>query len=249
MIRADQPTYFPDQVLVRVSSRQDGTVLDRAVGVHDPDVVTNRTQFCSSQGVCYGDVVYQRIVYNEHELYDRIVEVGAADTCRHVDEVRADALITDAQDVGMLLPVADCVATVLYDTNDERLALAHLGRHSTVANLMPKVLARMAELGSRMQDITIWMAPSVHQEHYRMEYFDRSGDEQWRDHCEQKDGGFYLDLSGYNRARAIEAGVPGERIHISPIDTAVDPHYFSHSQGDTTGRFAVLAMMRSRGIN
>lgn len=244
MIAADQPQCFRDNVLVRVSSRQDGTVLDRAVGVHNPEIVTNRTRFCDEQGVSYGDVVYQRIMYNDQQAYDQIAEVDESHTCKHIDEVAADALVTSAKGVGLLLPVADCVATVLYDGKTGRIALAHLGRHSTVANLMQKVLTYMRELGSDVTDIIIWMAPAVKQAHYRMDYFDLSDAPEWREYCEQRDGGFYLDLQGYNRARAVEQGIPPDNIHISSIDTAIDSNYFSHSQGDTAGRFAVLAMIK-----
>ena len=249
MIAHDQPKCFPDDVLVRVSSREDGTVLDRAVGVHNPTIVTNRTRFCESVGISYGDVVYQRIVYDHVQTFDKIASVGATETCKYIDEVPADALITDEEGVGLLLPIGDCVATVVYDHIKRQLSLAHLGRHSTVADLMLKLLDELKKSGSAMEDLTIWMAPAVKQEHYRMEYFDLANSSKWRDHCLEKDGGFYLDLSGYNRARAIESGVLPERIHISPVDTATDPHYFSHSRGDTTGRFAVLAMMRAHDIN
>jgi copper oxidase (laccase) domain-containing protein len=244
MITVDQPTCFPDDVLVRVSSRDDGTVLDRAVGVHNPSIVTNRTRFCDANGISYSDVVYQRIIYDEYQTYDRIADVDERHTCKHVDEVAADALMTSTPNVGLLLPVADCVATVLYDPHTQQLALVHLGRHSTIADLMTKALEHMRQQGSEMHDIIIWMAPAVQQASYRMEYFDVYDSPKWRNHCKRHDGGFYLDLPGYNRVRAIEAGVLSEHIHISSVDTATDQSYFSYSQGDTTGRFAVLALRR-----
>jgi len=244
MITVDQPMCFPDEVLVRVSSRDDGSVLDKAVGIHSPEIVTNRTRFCDVNGVSYGDVVYQRIVYGADQTYDKIVDVDEQQTCRYVDEVTADALVTSSDGVGLLLPVADCVATVIYDGVQKRLALVHLGRHSTVVNLMQKVLEHMRTRGSRMEDIVIWMAPSVQQVHYRMEYFDHKDEPQWADFCRQAEDGYYLDLQGYNYARAIEMGVLPEHVTVSPVDTAVNPNYFSHSQGDTTGRFAVLAMLQ-----
>lgn len=245
MIAADQPTCFPKNLLVKVSSRNDGTVLDRAVGIHDPNIVTNRTRFCETNGISYGDVVYQRINYDDTQTYDHIAGVDERHTCKFVDEVAADALITSARGIGLLLPVADCVATVIYDAVHERLAIVHLGRHSTIANLMPRVLEHMRSLGSRMEDIMIWMAPSVQQAHYRMEYFDHKDEPEWREYCEYRDNGYYLDLQGYNRSRAIETGVLPEHITVSPVDTVIDPNYFSHSQGDTAGRFAVLVMMQS----
>ncbi len=246
MIAKDQPTCFPADIVVGVSSTSDGTVLDRAVGVHNPTIVTNRTRFCDTQGISYGDVVYQRITYSDKRTYDVIAVVDETDTCKYVDEVAADALITTQPGVGMLLPVADCVATVLYDSATKQLALAHLGRHSTLANLMQKTIATMVANGAQAQDIVIWMAPSVSSDDYRMEYFDYLDDAQWQHFANQRDDGVYLDLQGYNQAQAIAAGVWASNVHRSPVNTARDDNYFSHSQGDITGRFAVLAYRPTR---
>lgn len=244
MITRDQPTCFPDAVSVYVSSKDDGTVLDKAIGVHHPASVANRATFCGQCGMSYGDVVYQRILYDDAQTYDKIVHVDDDDTCQNVDEVHADALITQASGVGLILPVADCIATVLYDPATKQLALAHLGRHSTVANLMAKVITEMVRGGANPRDITIWMAPSVKRSHYVMEYFGCGDELAWQEFVYREPDGIHLDLHGYNRAAAIAAGVLPERVIISPINTAVSEDYFSHSQGDAAGRFAVLAMIR-----
>lgn len=245
MIAADQPSCFPETVKVRVSSKAEGTVLDKAIGVHHPYVVTNRTRVCDQAGISYGDVVYQRITYSDTRTYDVIKKVNDSHTCSHVDEVIADALITTDRHVGLLLPVADCVATVCYDPRTEQLALVHLGRHSSVAGLMKKVVHAMVQAGAHAPDIIIWMAPSVGAESYRMEYFDEAKSREWRAFVNKKPDGIYLDLKGFNRAQAIESGVAPENIHLSLVDTVTSPNYFSHSQGDTTGRFAVVAYRRS----
>ena len=206
--------------------------------------MTNRTKFCDAAGVSYGDVAYQRIVYDNEQTYDKIVHITEADTTKHVSEIAADALITQSEAVGLLLPVADCVATVMYDMKTKRLAMLHLGRHSTLANLMAKVMAEFVRLGSDPKDVIIWMAPSVQKTHYALEYFTAKDDPAWQGFYEEKGGKIYLDMQGYNRQAAMSAGVPSENIFISPVNTATDENYFSHSHGDTTGRFAVLAMIK-----
>lgn len=244
MICADQPTCFPEDVLVRVSSKDEGTVLDRAVGVHNPSIVTNRTRLCDDCGISYGDVVYQRILYDERQTYDLIERVDEQATCKHVDEIHADALITTERGVGLMLPIADCVATVLYDPATKQLALAHLGRHSTIAKLMVKTIDELVRGGAREQDLIIWMAPSIKASHYRLEYFDHTDDADWQAYAERREDGIYLDLQGYNRAAAITRGVLPTHINESPVNTATNDAYFSHSYGDTTGRFAVLTKRR-----
>ncbi|MGB2786781.1 MAG: laccase domain-containing protein, partial [Candidatus Saccharimonadaceae bacterium] len=130
MIKADQPTCFPADVLAMVSSRDDGTVLDRSIGVHAPEIVTNRKNICESAGIDYDNVAYQRIIYDDSGTYSLIADVDNRSTSKSTFEIVADALFTRSIGVGMILPVADCVATGVYDPINRSLALAHLRRHS-----------------------------------------------------------------------------------------------------------------------
>lgn len=238
----DQPTTLPSELIVAVSSREDGTMLDRSLGDrHAPAIVAHREAFCSAAGIDYAACVYQIISYTPEATYDSIVEV----TSPNDEGVVADVLYTEWPGVGLFLPIADCVGTILYDPTRKALALAHLGRHASLADTITKTVEYFVQKGSNPRDLIVWMAPSVKQSSYRMEYFDKADDPQWKPYCQKLDDGFYIDLQGYNRARAIAAGVAPENITISPVDTATDAHYFSHSQGDHQGRFAVVAMIRS----
>ena len=244
MIATDQPACFPSDLLVAVSSKDDGTMLDRIRGRHVAEILENRRRFCDQLGVIYDNVVYQVISYDQGQTFDIIAEVTKTDTTRHNSEgIFADALYTEAVDVGLFLPVADCIATVIYDPKRRALMLAHLGRHSTVAQLMTRAIQYFVERGSQAKDLQIWMSPSITQRNYRMEYFAHTSDIKWHNFCRQTADGIYLDMQGFNRSLAVQAGVSGNNIFISPIDTADDPHYFSHTIGDTDGRFAVLVVM------
>ena len=242
MIRTDQPTYLPPELLIAVSSKDDGTMLNRIRGRHVAEVLENRRRFCDQIGVTYDDVVYHVIAYDQGQTFDTIADVTETDTTRHNSEgIFADALYTEAAGVGLFLPVADCIATVIYDPKRWALMLAHLGRHSTVAQLMTRAIQYFVEHGSQAKDLQIWMSPSITQKNYRMDYFNYADDINWQNFCHQTADGIYLDMQGFNRSLAIQAGVPGDNIFISPIDTADDPNYFSHSSGDTGGRVAVVA--------
>ncbi len=244
MIKADQPNCFPSNIVVSVSSRTDGTVLDRAVGIHDPNIVTNRTKFCEVNGISYGDVVFHRIIYDDERSYNVIAEVDSGATTKFTSEVVADALFTRAKNVGMLLPIADCVATVFYDPDKQFLALAHLGRHSTLAGLSTRLVNHFRANGSSSSQIIVWMSPSAKRETYKLEWFDREQDPDWKDFFDKKQDGYYLDLPGYNYHQLLRAGLSADNIYISPIDTVTSPDYFSHSSGDISDRIAVLVMMR-----
>ena len=245
MIAADQPAYFPSDLLVAVSSKDDGTMLNRIRGRHVSEVLENRRRFCDHIGVKYDDVVYHVISYDQAQTFDTIAEVTETDTVKCNSEgIFADALYTEVAGVGLFLPVADCIATVIYDPKRRALMLAHLGRHSTVVQLMSRAVWYFVERDSQAKDLQIWMSPSITQKNYRMDYFDHTNDTNWQNFCRQTADGIYLDMQGFNRSLAIQAGVPGDNIFISPIDTANNPNYFSHSSGDIGGRFVVVACMR-----
>lgn len=244
MIISDQPTCFPDNVLVAMSSKTDGTMLDRVMGVHDDTIVSNRTKFCDSIGIGYGDAVYQRIVYGDDRTYDLIAEVDAGSTTKNTSEVVADALFTRATGVAMMLPVADCIATVIYDPKQQAMALLHLGRHSTLTPLLARVIDKFVHEGSRQEDLIVWMSPNAHASDYVLEYFDHENDSDWQDFYYKSDKGYHLDMQGFNRAVCLKKGVADQNIYTSTISTVTDENYFSHYSGDKAGRFAVVAMLR-----
>ena len=244
MIASDQPDCFDDSVLVYFSSKNDGTVLDRSMGIHDGSVTSNRTRICGAGGFDYGDVVFQRIIYDVNATYELLAEVDARSTTKHTSEVVADALFTEAAGVGLFLPVADCVATIVHDPVGKRLALLHLGRHSTLTNLIAKTIRHFEMRGSRADNLIVWMSPSAQRETYKLDHFDRKDHPDWQPYCDAKTDGIHIDMQGYNRQRFIESGVKAESIYLSPINTMTSADYFSHAAGDIHGRMAAVAMMR-----
>ena len=77
-----------------------------------------------------------------------------------------------------------------------------------------------------------------------MEYFNHADDPAWQDFYHKTDKGYHLDLQGYNAKICLDKGLSSGNIHLSSTNTATSPDYFSHSQGDKSGRFAVVAMIR-----
>lgn len=244
MIASDQPRNFPAGMEVYLSSKDDGSMLDRSQSIHAPEVVARRRKFCETQSIDYDDVVYQEIVYGDEQSYENLVEVGSEHATRTTPGIQADALFTSKTRLGLLLPIADCVATVVYDPNKRLLALLHLGRHSTLTRLVAKTVNYFIKQGANPSELLVWMSPSAKRDTYKLEWFDHLNDPAWQRFCEKRSDGIYIDLPGYNQQQFISAGILPEHITISPVDTTNNPNYFSHRAGDTSDRIAVLAMMR-----
>lgn len=244
MIQSEQPTIFPPGVIAHVSSGEDNTMLNRLVSFHEASVVANRQAFCRKVGCDYAQTVFQRVEYDANQTYDTVVWVGQGDTTAKKPDVAADALITKEKAVGLFLPIADCIGIIFYDPKRAILAVAHVGRHASIARLVTKVVAELKSAGSDPADILVWFSPSAGKNSYRLDYFDLKDDPTWQKFCQQDDKGTLLDLTGYNQNLLIQAGVQNEHIQISAVDTVTSPKYFSHSAGDATKRFAVFTELR-----
>ena len=108
------------------------------------------------------------VTYDDEREYIDIVRVDDENVG---SDIKADALYTT--DVGkvLTLPVADCVATVVYDPVTGMLALLHLGRQSSVAGLIEHFILEVADrLGSDPRDWHVWMSPSLRQINDRLDF-------------------------------------------------------------------------------
>lgn len=244
MIATDQPTCFPDDLIVAVSARADGTMLDRSLSIDDVSVVANRRSFCDANHIAYEDTAYQQVVYASDASYELIAEVDRRSTVRYTSGIIADALFTETPGVGLFLPVADCVPVVIYDPVQRYLAMLHMGRHSTMSQLLPKVVRKFVSLGSRSESLIVWMGPSAARASYRLEHFTARDEPDWQPFLDVRADGIYLDMSGYNRQCCLDMGIESDNIHVSSVDTMADENYFSHAKGDVHSRMAVVAMMR-----
>ena len=223
MITADQPTIFPDNVHIIVSSVGDGSMKDGA-DLLTPDAIQNREVFLTDHGM---DPAKAAVFY---------ADFSTDDFCRYGLAKQGlmpgfDGVSTHQINQPILLPLADCVGTVLYDPAHHAVMLAHLGRHSTEQQGGTKVVAYMATTyGSHPADLLVWLGPSPNGTDYPLHAFD---------------GRSFTEVL---TEQLLSAGVSRDHIEISQVDTSTNPHYFSHSQylkGQQTidGRYAVAVQL------
>lgn len=223
MIKADQPTIFPDSVRVAVSSVEDGSMKDGS-NLMTPEVIRYREVFLQSVGMSPADTA---VFFADYQTED----------FRHYETARpglmpgVDAAATNQPNRPMLLPIADCVATVLYDPVSHAIMVSHLGRHSTEQYGGIKSVKHMtATYGSRPADLLVWLGPSPNGGDYPLHAFDNRS---------------FTDVL---TEQLIRSGVQSDNIEISQVDTSTNPNYFSHSQflkgrQSIDGRYGVAAMI------
>lgn len=221
------------KIIVAVSTVADGTMHDRTQ-FHNPHIISNRKAWLKALGTSIEDTTLVCISYADGENYCRygvasLDSKGAGMTSDNT--FISDALVTTSPGHALFLPVADCVATTLYDPVRDVLMLSHLGRHSLEQNGAVKSIEYLTEnYGSNPKDIQVWLSPAVGKDNYKI---------------------FALNNMGMKEAlcaQLAEAGVDATHITDIAHDTATHEAYYSHSaylQGDEAknGRFAMVAMM------
>lgn len=255
MIKADQPTIFDDEIICGVSSVEDGQMI---LGKAEPDssVIDNRQSFLEKLGLSLERTTLVKVSYSDNATYDKIKLVSSKDGGWGMQEIvdeGSDCLVTSTTGLALFVPVADCGATVVYDPKNQVLALAHLGRHSTIAGLAKKLTNYLVKnFQTNPADLKVWISPSISPKSYILKYADFAKDKQeWTDYCKKVDGGYSLDNAGFNKSQFVSTGVKPENIQISDVDTAVNSNYWSHqtevsvNKRPAPPRFAVVACLKN----
>ena len=212
-------------------------------------VEENRRRFAAAAGIDPESVTHARQV---HGTGVAKVDWELAGTTQE----GCDALITDAVGLPLSVVFADCVPILLYDPIVHALGVCHAGWRGTVNGAATATLwAMQAAYGSDPSHMLACIGPSIGPQSYQVgeevlalaqaklpnadEYFYFPDGENERP---------YFDLWRANAGELMAAGVPGEQIEISGIDTAQHTDdFFSHrAEQGRCGLFAMMAWLAPR---
>ncbi len=215
-----------------MSDMSDGSM---SSGVDEMTKRNNRQKFLQQHGVSLEQSILVRLEYGGSN-YLRYYEVGfeqKGDGMSYGSSIIADALFTRQVDTALFLPVADCIAAVLFDEEHNVLGLSHLGRHNLEQQGGTATVQFMTqEFGTRPEELRVWLSPAAGRGNYPLHDFENRS------------------LHEVTLQQLLISGVRTDSITVDERDTTTSENLFSHSEflrGKRTqdGRQAVLAMMRS----
>lgn len=232
MIAAHQPDNFLDDLVIGVSSVDDGN-MKHSYDSQPLEVRQNRQRFLAKLGISLEQTSLVRLDYRSND-FCRYRLAGPAEqgvSMEHDhDTVPVDGLATDQIDHGLFLPVADCCPLILADRNGPAFMLSHMGRHSAEQDGASRSVSFLTDsYGLSPSDLKAWLGPTVGAASYPLHAFDGAS------------------LSDVVAEQLGRAGVTD--IEVNTVDVADDERYFSHSQFKKgrrphDGRFAVVAQRR-----
>lgn len=154
-----------------------------------------------------------------------------------------DALVTNLENVPLLLFYADCVPVLLADTRRRVIGLAHAGWRGTAAQIAAKTVQVMGErFGSDPADIVAAIGPSIGACCYEVDDYVRDKFSGYEEFFAAKGNGRYqLDLQGVNKQQLMECGVAAGNIVVANVCTACNSDLFCSYRAEQgkTGRMGV----------
>jgi len=220
---------FDSDICITLSDRTDGNMknpgLDNWV---DDEIIDNRRKFFATSGLMVERVALIRTSYpsDDYTQYKIINEPGDYQISLPNDRIeRSDGMATTAHGIGLFLPIADCLAVVIWDSVKKCLMVVHAGRHNLEQNGLIKAVEFLKLHGSQPWDMKAWFSPSAGAKNYPVHAF----------------GG--KSLVTVAKEQLEKAGVT--QIKIDETDTTTSDQYYSHCQGDRDKRFAILAYIKA----
>lgn len=212
-------------------------------------VLENFARLCAALGRDPAHPVRTHQVHSTSVARVGLPEAGAR-------QESCDALITDAVELPLFLVFADCVPIIFYDPNRHALGACHAGWRGTIDGVAAATLDAMTEaFGTKAAEVRVGIGPSIGPESYEVgeEVVGKAtstlsdGHKYFSWHNGDQSNPFF-DLWQANIDQLTAAGVPGEQIELSGIDTARNTHeFFSHrAEKGQCGLFGLLTWLEPR---
>lgn len=214
------------------SAQRDGSMKTQATD-QSADTSYNRRVFLAQNGITMDQTTLVRIVYEgtDYCRYKTVDDSDKGDGMTRDSGFISDAMVVTRPGHALFLPLADCIGAVIHDPVENILMLSHLGRHNLEQFGGTKSIEYLInEHGVIPTNLTAWLSPAADKDLYPLYAFDNRS------------------LHDVATEQFLAAGVTLEHIESSPINSAADKAYYSHSQflkgnRPNDGRFAVVAIL------
>ncbi len=154
----------------------------------------------------------------------------------------ADAVITDACGVVLLVKQADCQGVIVYDPHKKIIANVHCGWRGNVQNILGRVVLTMKrEFGCKGSDLVAAIGPSLGPCCAEFSDYEHLFPEIFYNFLVLEN---HMNLWAVSRRQLQEAGLHGQNIEIAGICTRCTTDWFYSFRGEgRTGRFGSVVML------
>ena len=235
-------------------SRQNGmvhAVFTRHGGVSAPpyqSLNTGHNTKDQAENIKENRAIIKKVLDTEHLFYMNQIH-GRRVVTLHKDNPYdgslipdADALITNINNLALMVNLADCQAITIVDPAKRVIANAHCGWRGNVINIAGHVVKRMStDFGCKALDLKAAISPSLGPCCGEFITYRKIFPEAFKQFMVREN---YFNLWEMSRSQLIMAGLKKKNIEIAGICTKCNTDlFFSYRAKKKTGRFTTVAML------
>jgi YfiH family protein len=206
------------------------------VGDDPAAVAENRRRLAAALELEAGQLVFSR------QVHGRDVHVVDGPQAAGQPLPAADALVTRAPGLALVVLVADCVPVLLAARDSGVVAVAHAGRRGVESGVVAATVEAMEALGARPEHVVAVVGPAVCGGCYEVpqELADQVVAVEPATRAVSRAGLPALDLRAGVVAQLVAAGV--RTVEADPWCTAESADLYSYRRDGVTGRFAGVVL-------
>jgi hypothetical protein len=217
-----------------------GMNMSYTVGDNPTNVEHSREQFFSSLGI---DVATLAIPKQIHSNNIQIINTPST----YPD---CDGLITQTNDLALVITVADCLPVLLFDPQNDVITAVHAGWRGTVSQIVSRAVQQLINnFASDPEKILVFIGPGAGVCCYEIQ--EEVAAQFKNQHVALHDGKRFLDLKQINFHQLLEIGVQKQHIEVCRHCTICEPELF-HSyrrDGNRSGRMmATISMQKNKKL-
>ena len=189
------------------------------------NIAENRRRFLA----LFADDIRLATVWQVHQ--DTVKNVASEDDILQSEE-RADALVSDLDNLLVGVKTADCVPVLIGDPQTGAYAAVHAGWRGTVRSIAAKAVEKLTNVyGSNPADLICAIGPAACGRNYEIgvdviDAFADSVADSEKYFTPTREGHALVDLHRANRDQLTASGVPDDQIFTAPFCTMERPDLF-----------------------
>ncbi|MDD4939689.1 MAG: peptidoglycan editing factor PgeF [Candidatus Omnitrophica bacterium] len=204
----------------------------------------NRKDFLGALGIDHRDLVCARQIHGDGIQYARETDLGKGALSQDNAIGDKDAMITDRKNVPLSIFTADCLPVFLCDPKVPAIGLIHAGWRGSRRNITLRTVKMMKEeFKSKEENLYAGLGPCIRSCCYEVgrELNDYFGQE----YVLEKQGRYFLDLPGINKAQLLNSGLKNKNIFDGGACTVCrNTDFFSfRKEGNGCGRIMSVMML------
>lgn len=213
------------------------------VGDCAQDVAQNRQLLLQSLGVSH------RLLVSMEQIHSNRVIIIDQATPLGVESLQGDGMLSNRDDVALLVMVADCNPILLYDPKCDVFGVVHAGRKGVEQAILCEALQKMHEhFGSNLHDIVGFIGASIRSCCYEVgvDVATEFAHKTTKDCLIWRDERVFLDLISALKMQWQNAGCLAKNLAIDSHCSCCCDEFFSYRRQGICGRFGIIAAKKQR---